>query len=126
MTVDLSPKAVEALAREHDGIADAPYTPPTTALWHRETADTLRALSVELVRLRAERNAAEARGREQGLREAALAVSTSTASSIHVVKNITRPGRDVIEMLVAMATDATNAVAALRNPRPEEPRDDDR
>lgn len=51
---DLTPEAVEALAREHDGIADAPYTPPTTALWHRETAATLRALSAEVARLRAE------------------------------------------------------------------------
>lgn len=44
-TADTSPRAVEALAREHEGSAEAPYTPPTTALWHRETADTLRALS---------------------------------------------------------------------------------
>ena len=58
---DLSPEAVEALAREHEGSAEAPYTAVTTGLWHRETAATLRALSAELTRLRAERDEAVAR-----------------------------------------------------------------
>lgn len=47
------PEGVEALAEEHDGSADAPYTPTTTGLWHRETAATLRALSARVAELEA-------------------------------------------------------------------------
>ena len=115
--LDLSPEAVERLAKVIGSVAAGPIN-VVLSRWARDcdqAAATLRALSAENARLRAERDAAWQAGAEAMRKRAAYEVAESGAIVDHPSVFMGGPSRNAIRIAGAFA----NAIRALPIPDKE-------